>query len=86
MGQTIEGSSYEVLTTQNFRPLFERKIRRHDQTRPLVGVADDFEEQLGAQLAGRHVAELVKDQQVQLRQLCASKIIEAKAAIPEQLI
>ncbi len=74
MGETVEGCSRQPLAAQNFRPLLERKVRCHDHAGTLVCRADHVEQQLGADLAGWHVAQFVQHQQVQLRQLARSRV------------
>ena len=36
MRQAIQQRSGQSLASENLRPLFERQIRRHDHTRPLI--------------------------------------------------
>ena len=69
MGEAVEGRSCRALAAQHLRPLLEWQVRRHDHARSLVRRADHVEQQLGTNLARRHVAQLVQHQQVQLRQL-----------------
>jgi len=71
MGQAIQHGAGEPLAPQDLGSLLERQIGRHDQTGPLVRRGDDVEEELRSGLAGRHVAQLVQDQQVELSQLGA---------------
>ena len=50
-------------------PLIERQVGGHQDRAPLVALAEDFEQQLGAGLRERHEAEFVDDQKVILCQL-----------------
>jgi len=40
------------------------KVRRHNQTQPLVGPTDYLEEQLGRRPGERHIPKLIQDQDV----------------------
>ncbi len=69
MGEPVEGGPGEPLGAQNLGPVLEGQVRGHDQTGALVSGRDDVEEQLGADLGGGHVAQLVEDEEVELGQL-----------------
>ena len=69
MRQSIERGPRQPFAAEHLGPVLERKIRRDDDAGSLVGGTDDVEEQFGAELAGRHVAEFIEDQQVELGQL-----------------
>ena len=58
-------------------PVVEGQIRGHQRRRLLVALGEDLEQQLGAGLRQRHVAELVHDQHILLGQLC----LEAEQAL-----
>ena len=62
--QPIEHGACQALAAENFGPLLEGKIGRHDQRLPLVGAADHLEEEFRAELAGGDVTQLVEDQQI----------------------
>jgi hypothetical protein len=49
--------------------LLKGQVGGDDQAGSFVGRADYTKEQFRSQLAGRHIAQFVEDQQVQLRQL-----------------
>jgi len=69
MSQAVQRGAGQALAPEYFRPILERQVGRHDQAIPLAGGGDHVEEQLGAHLAGRHIAQLVEDQEIQLAQL-----------------
>jgi hypothetical protein len=69
MCEAIEGSAGESFGSQDFSPRFERQVGRDDQAGAFVGGGDDIEEQFGTDFGRRHVAELVEDEQVELREL-----------------
>ena len=69
VGQPIEGGPGQPLAAQHLGPVLERQVRGHDQAVPLVGRGDHVEQQFRPGLAGRHVAQFVEDQQVQLGKL-----------------
>ena len=50
---------------EHLGPAGERQIGRHDQAPALVAAADEAEQQVGAGLVERHVAELVNDDHVE---------------------
>jgi hypothetical protein len=68
MGQAIKGRPGEALRAQHLGPVIERQVGRDHQAGPLVGGGDDVEQQLGPDLGGRDVAQLVEHQQVELPQ------------------
>jgi hypothetical protein len=49
MGETIQDCAGQSLAAEHLRPLAERQVRGHDQALPLVGRADDVEEQFGSE-------------------------------------
>jgi len=57
MGQTVQHRARQALAAEHFRPLLEGQVRRHDHAGAFVGRADHVEEQLGAELARRDVAQ-----------------------------
>jgi hypothetical protein len=59
MGEPVEGGSGEPLGAEDLDPGLEGQIAGDDQARALIGGGDDVEEQLGADLGGRDVAQLV---------------------------
>ena len=59
----------EVFGSKRLGPLIERQVGGHQDRAPLVALAEDFEQQLGAGLRERHEAEFVDDQKVILCQL-----------------
>ena len=61
MRQPVECRARESLAAEHLGPILERQVGRHDQTRSLVSGADDVEQQLSTQLAGRNVPQLVQD-------------------------
>lgn len=52
MGQPVEGGAGQAFAAQDFGPVLERQIRRHDKTAALVRPGDDVEEELSSGLAG----------------------------------
>ena len=58
MGEPVEGRAREPLAPQDLGPVLERQISRDHETLAFVDRADDVEEQLGAGLTGRDVAQL----------------------------
>ena len=54
---------------EDFRPARERQIRRHDQAPALVALADEAEQQIGAGLVERDIAELVEYHDVEAGEL-----------------
>jgi len=66
VGEPVEGGAGEAFGAEHFRPRLEREVGGHDEAGALVRGGDHVEKQLGADLGGGHVAQLVEDQQVQL--------------------
>ena len=66
MGEAIQGRSGEPLAAEDLGPVLERQVGRHDQAVPFVGRGDHVEQEFRPGLAGRHVAQFVEDQQIQL--------------------
>src|SRR5215207_6931952 len=64
MGKTIEQSAGQPLGAKHAGPFVERQIAGHDGRAPLVTLAEDLEQQLGAGLRQRYIAKLVDDQQL----------------------
>ena len=81
MGEPVERRAGEPLAPQDLGPVLERQIGGDDETVALVGRADDVEQQLGARLTGRNVAQFVEDDQIELGQLRAE--LRAAACHPE---
>jgi hypothetical protein len=63
VGNAIEQGSCEPLGAEDLGPLVEGKLAGDQRRGSLVALADGFEEQLGAGLRQRHVAQFVDDQQ-----------------------
>ena len=68
MREPIQSRPGEAFAAEDFGPVFERQVGRHDQAVPFVGGGDDIEQQLRPGLAGGDVAEFVEDQEVELVQ------------------
>ena len=68
MGQPVEQRAGEPFRAKDLGPFVEGQIRGHQRRRLLVALGEDLEQQLGAGLRQRHVAELVHDQQILLGQ------------------
>ena len=66
MREPVERGAGESFAAQHLHPLLEGQVGGDDHAGAFIGGADHVEEQFGAQLAGRDVAEFVEDQQVQL--------------------
>ena len=69
MGQPIERGSGETFTAEHLGPVLEGEIGRHDQAQSFIRRADHIEQQFGAELAGRHVAQFIENQQIEFREL-----------------
>ena len=69
MGQSIEQRAGQPFGPEDLGPFVEGQIRGHERRRLLVALGEDLEEQLGAGLRQRHIAELVDDQQILLGEL-----------------
>ena len=52
MREAVECGSGEPLASEHLRPLFEGQVHGHDQALPLVGRAQDVDEELGPYLSG----------------------------------
>ena len=65
VGEAVQGGPGQPFAAEYFRPVFERKIGGYNQTLSLVGRADHVEQQLRSDLAGRHVAEFIQNQQIE---------------------
>ena len=64
MGQPIEQRASQPLGAEDLGPFVEGQIRGHQRRCLLVALGEDLEQQLGAGLRQRHVAELVDDQEI----------------------
>ena len=69
VGEAVQQSPGQAFRAEYLRPLIERRVGGHQDRAPLVALAEDFEQQLGAGLRERHEAEFVDDQKVILCQL-----------------
>ncbi len=69
MGESIEHGTGQTFVVEDLGPLLERQVRRNNDAGPLIGLADDVEQQFRSQLAGRNVPQFIKDEQVEFRQL-----------------
>ena len=69
VGEAVQQSPGQAFRAEYLRPLIERQVGGHQDRAPLVALAEDFEQQLGAGLRERHEAEFVDDQKVILCQL-----------------
>ena len=69
VGQSIEQRAGQPFGPEDLGPFVEGQIRGHERRRLLVALGEDLEEQLGAGLRQRHIAELVDDQQILLGEL-----------------
>ena len=69
VGEAVQQSPGQAFRAEYLRPLIERQVAGHQDRAPLVALAEDFEQQLGAGLRERHEAEFVDDQKVILCQL-----------------
>ena len=65
VSEAIQCCPGEPLAAEYLRPVFERKVRGHNQALSLIGRADHVEQQLRSDLAGRHVAEFIQNQQIE---------------------
>ena len=64
MGEPVEKRAGQSFAAEDLGPLFEGEVGGEDKALPFVGAADDVEEEFGAGLGKRHVAELVEDEEV----------------------
>ena len=69
VGQSIEHGGGHLGVAEDLRPIGEGKIRRDEQRRVLVELADQVEQQLSAGLAERQIAEFVDDDEIVTQQL-----------------
>ena len=69
VGEAVQQSPGQAFRAEYLRPLIERQVGGHQDRAPLVALAEDFEQQLGAGLRERHEAEFVDDRKVILCQL-----------------
>ena len=61
VGEAVQQSPGQAFRAEYLRPLIERQVGGHQDRAPLVALAEDFEQQLGAGLRERHEAEFVDD-------------------------
>jgi hypothetical protein len=64
VGQAIEQGASEPLGAKHAGPFIERQVAGHDGGASLVALAEDLEQQFGAGLRQRHIAEFVDDQEL----------------------
>ena len=64
MGQPVEQGASETFGGEHAGPLVERQVAGDDGGAALVALAEHLEQQLGAGLRQRHVAEFVDDQEL----------------------
>jgi len=64
VGQPVEQRAGQALGSEDAGPLVEGQVRCDDGRAALVALGEHLEEQLGAGLGERHVAEFVDDQQL----------------------
>ena len=86
MSQSVECGDGESFASQDFRPVLEGKIRGDDHALPLVGRADDIEQQFGARLAGRYISELIQHQQLLFSQLTRQPQQSGRARVVTQRV
>ena len=60
VGEAVQQSPGQAFRAEYLRPLIERQVGGHQDRAPLVALAEDFEQQLGAGLRERE-AEFVDD-------------------------
>ena len=56
VGEAVQQSPGQAFRAEYLRPLIERQVGGHQDRAPLVALAEDFEQQLGAGLRERHEA------------------------------
>ena len=66
MGEAIECGAGQSLAAQDFDPLLEGQVGGDDEAGTFIGGADHVEEELGAELTGRDISELIENQQIEL--------------------
>ena len=65
MGQTIEqGTGHALVVGKDLRPIRERQIRRHNQTRRFVTLAEEAEQVLGGCTIQWDIAKLIDNDQI----------------------
>ena len=64
VGQPVEQRAGQALGGEHAGPLVERQIAGDDGGAALVALGEHLEQQLGAGLGERHIAEFVDDQQL----------------------
>ena len=64
MGEPVEQGAGQPLGAEDLGPLVEGQVRGDQRRGLLVALREDLEQQLGAGLRQRHVAEFVHDQQI----------------------
>ena len=69
VGEAIEQRAGQALIPEDARPFLERQIRRNDSRAAFMTLAEDLEEELGAGLGKRHIAEFVDDEQFDVGEL-----------------
>ena len=62
--EPVEQRAGEPLGAEDRRPVLEGKIGRHDDRAPLVTLAEDLEQKLGAGRRQGHIAEFIDDQKL----------------------
>ncbi len=62
VGEAVQQSPGQAFRAEYLRPLIERQVGGHQDRAPLVALAEDFEQQIGAGLRERDEAEFVDDQ------------------------
>ena len=67
--EPIQEGSCESLRAKHLGPLLEREVRGKHEAVLLVCPADHLEEELGAGLGERHIAELIEEQEMKALQL-----------------
>ena len=77
VGEAIEQRAGQALIPEDARPFLERQIRRNDSRAAFMTLAEDLEEELGAGLEKRHIAEFVDDEQFDGD--CARREIQVKS-------
>lgn len=71
MGEPIQVGAGEALGDEDLGPLLERELGGDHEALPLVGLADEVEQDRGAGSAHRDVGWLAEDQKVPPRELRA---------------
>ena len=55
VGEAVQQSPGQAFRAEYLRPLIERQVGGHQDRAPLVALAEDFEQQLGAGLSWSHL-------------------------------